>query len=88
MGWKVEFDAAAHRQLRKIDRTWQLRLLTYLEEIAELPDPHVRGKPLRSNLGGLWRYRVGDYRLICQLRNDVLIVYVVKIGHRRNVYDE
>jgi mRNA interferase RelE/StbE len=52
-----------------------------------MPDPHVRGKPLRSNLSGLWRYRVGDYRLVCQLQNDVMIVRVIKIGHRRNVYD-
>lgn len=88
MAWKIEFDVAALRQLKKVDRAWQQRILTYLEEVAELPDPHVRGKPLRSNLGGLWRYRVGDYRLICHLRNDVMIVRVVKIGHRRNVYED
>lgn len=88
MGWTVEFDAAAHSQLRKIDRTWQRRIIAYLQDIVELPDPHVRGKPLRSNLRGLWRYRVGDYRLVCQLQDDVLIVRVVKIGHRRDVYDE
>lgn len=88
MAWKVEFDTAALRQLRKIDRTWQHRIIAYLEEVAALPDPHVRGKPLRSNLAGLWRYRVGDYRLVCQLQNDVLIVRVVKIGHRRNIYAE
>src|SRR5690606_28898431 len=68
--WKVEFDSAALKQLRKIDRTWQRRIIAYLEEVAALPDPHVRGKPLRSNLSGLWRYRVGDYRLICQLQDD------------------
>ena len=88
MGWKVEFDAAALRQLRKIDRTWQQRIVTYLEEIVELPDPHLKGKALRSNLNGLWRYRVGDFRLVCQLQDDVLIVRVVKVGHRRNIYDE
>jgi mRNA interferase RelE/StbE len=88
LGWRVELDAAALRQLRKIDRTWQQQILAYLDEIAELPDPHVRGKPLRSNLGGLWRYRVSDYRLICRFQDDVLIVRVVKIGHRRHVYNE
>ena len=87
MGWKVEIDSAAHRQLRKIDRTRQRRIVDYLEEIAELPDPRVKGKPLRSNLSGLWRYRVGDYRLVCQLQDSVMIVRVIKIGHRRTVYD-
>jgi mRNA interferase RelE/StbE len=87
LGWKVEIDSAAHRQLRKIDRTWQRRIVDYLEEIAELPDPRVKGKPLRSNLSGLWRYRVGDYRLVCQLQDSVMIVRVIKIGHRRTVYD-
>ena len=88
MSWKVEFDSAAVKQLRKIDRTWQRRIVAYIEEIATLPDPHVRGKPLRSNLRGLWRYRVGDYRLLCQLQDDVLIVRVVKIGHRRTIYED
>lgn len=88
MGWSVEFDSATQKQLRKIDRVWQQRIVAYLEAAVELPDPRLRGKPLRSRLSGLWSYRVGDYRVICQLQDDVLIVRVIKVGHRSAVYDE
>jgi len=87
LGWTIEFDASAQKALRKIDRVWQQRIVAHLEEIATLPDPRSRGKALSGNMSGLWRYRVGDYRLVCQLHDDVLIVRVVKIGHRRNVYE-
>jgi mRNA interferase RelE/StbE len=87
LAWRVEFDSSAEKALRKIDRTWQQRIVAYLEEIRDLPDPKARGKPLTSNLSGLWRYRVGDYRLVCEFQDDVLIIRVVKVGHRRHVYD-
>jgi len=86
LAWRVEFDTAAEKALRKVDRTWQARVVAYLEEISELPDPRTRGKALTGTLSGLWRYRVGDYRLVCQLQDDVLVVRVVKVGHRRDVY--
>ncbi len=86
MAWTIEVDAAAEKQLRKIDRTWQKRIVAYLDEIVALPDPRVRGKALTSSLAGLWRYRVGDFRLICQIQGDVLVVRVITIGHRRDVY--
>jgi mRNA interferase RelE/StbE len=85
--WTIEFDSSAAKTLRKIDRKWQTRIVGYLEEIAALPDPRNRGKALSGTVAGLWRYRVGDYRLICQLQDNVLVVHVVKIGHRREVYD-
>jgi mRNA interferase RelE/StbE len=84
---RVEFDASALKDLRKIDRIWQERIISYLEEVAQLPDPRPRGKRLTANLAGLWRYRVSDYRIVCQLRDDTLVVYVINIGHRRHVYD-
>lgn len=86
MDWRVEFDASAEKALRNVDRTWQGRIVAYLEEISELPDPRLRGKSLAGTLSGLWRYRVGDYRIVCQFQDDVLIVRVVRIGHRRDVY--
>ncbi|MGH2548224.1 MAG: type II toxin-antitoxin system RelE family toxin, partial [Thermomicrobiales bacterium] len=87
LGWRVEFDPSALKSLRKIDRTWQQRIISYLEEIGELSDPRSRGKALTADLVGLWRYRVGDYRIICQLQDDLLVVQVIKIAHRRHVYD-
>jgi len=87
LNWTIEFDPTAQKSLRRIDRAWQRRIVAYLDEIAQLPDPRVRGKALSGNLTGLWRYRVGDYRIVCQHRDQHMTVYVVKIGHRREVYD-
>jgi len=68
LAWSVEFNDIAERQLRKLDRQWQKKILDYLEdEIASLDDPRSRGKALTGDKGGLWRYRVGDYRIICSL---------------------
>jgi mRNA interferase RelE/StbE len=87
--WKVEFDDRARRELRKLDQHIQSEILRYLREhIAGTDDPRKFGKPLRINLAGLWRYRVGDYRLICRLEDFRLVVLVIKIGHRRDVYED
>jgi mRNA interferase RelE/StbE len=87
LAWNVEFLDTAKRQLAKLDRQWQAAILDYLEDqIAPLDDPRSRGKPLVGDRKGLWRYRVGDYRILCELRDDDLIVLVVTIGHRRQVY--
>ena len=87
MAWSVEFIDTAKRQLAKLDRKWQAAILDFLEDqITPLDDPRSRGKPLAGDRKGLWRYRVGDYRILCELRNDELIVLVVTIGHQRRVY--
>ena len=87
MAWNVELIDTAKRQLAKLDRKWQAAILDYLEdEIAPLDDPRIRGKPLAGVRKGLWRCRVGDYRILCELRDNELIVLVVTIGHRREVY--
>jgi len=87
LAWNVEFLDTAKRQLAKLDRKRQAAILDYLEDqIATLDDPRSRGKPLVGDRKGLWRYRVGDYRVLCELRDDDLIVLVVTIGHRRQVY--
>lgn len=76
----------AERQLSKLDRPVQNRIKTYLQNIAELKTSTSKGKALQGNFAKYWRYRVGDYRLICQIKNSELIIVVVKIGHRREVY--
>jgi mRNA interferase RelE/StbE len=87
--WTVEFDDRARRELRKLAPENQQMILRYLRErIAGCSDPRHLGKPLKMQLAGLWRYRVGDYRLICRLEDNRLIVLVLKVGHRRDVYDE
>lgn len=87
MAWNVELIDTAKRQLAKLDRKWQAVILDDLEdEIAPLDDPRSRGKSLVGDRKGLWRYRVGDYRILCELQHNDLIVLVVTIGHRCEVY--
>jgi mRNA interferase RelE/StbE len=87
--WTVEFDDRARRELRKLAAETQKMILRYLRErIAGSPDPREFGKPLRMNLAGLWRYRVGDYRLICRIEDNRFVVLVLKVGHRREVYED
>lgn len=86
--WTVEFDDRARRELRKLDGPVQQHILSYLREhIARSDDPRKFGTALRMDLAGLWRYRVGDYRLICRIEDSHLVVLILKVGHRRNVYD-
>jgi len=87
LAWSVEFRATAKRQLAKLDRQRQAAILDYIEDrIAPLDNPRNRGKPLIGDRKGLWRYRVGDYRILCELRDKELVVLVVVIAHRRQVY--
>ena len=58
-----------------------------MDEVSKLDDPRVRGKALVGNYIGLWRYRVGDYRILCDIKNDELCILVVDVGHRRDVYE-
>jgi mRNA interferase RelE/StbE len=87
--WTIEFDDRARRELRKLDATIQQTILKYLRQrIAGLEDPRRFGKPLRRALAGLWRYRVEDYRLICRIEDNRVVVLVLQLGHRREIYDE
>lgn len=88
MAWRIEFDPAAVDELAGLDRAVQKRILKVLRErIAPLDDPRSIGEALRgSQLGGLWKYRVGDYRLICDIRDGVIVILVLRVGHRREIY--
>lgn len=88
MAWKVEIDPAAERELDKLDPQIARRILSFLHErIAVLDDPRSIGEPLKgSKLGEFWKYRVGDYRIISSLEDNIMCVLVVKIGNRREVY--
>lgn len=87
MTWTVEFDDAAAKELRKLDRQAQQEILRYFRErIATDEDPRRFGKPLSRDLAGLWRYRVRTYRMICYIEDDKLIVLVLRVGHRKDIY--
>lgn len=89
MAWTIEYDEGALADLKKLDRQMQREILDYLDKrIGKAEDPRAFGKPLRQSKFGLWRYRVRDYRIICQLRQAQLVVLVVAVGHRSKVYEE
>ena len=87
MGWTVEYTTGSRAQLDRLGRTVSQRISDYLERrIATLENPRQRGKALTGNYAGQWRYRVGDYRVICDIQDAALIVLVVRVGHRSRVY--
>lgn len=87
MAWKIEFKESAIKQLKKLDRPWQRLILDYLEkEVAASEDPRVKGKALVGDKKGLWRYRVGNYRIICKIQDSECIILALVIGHRKSVY--
>jgi len=85
MTWKIELSDTAARQVRRMDKAPQRRVLDYLQKrLATADDPHAFGKPLTGNHGGLWRYRVGDWRIVCSIEKPRIII--LRIAHRREVY--
>ena len=83
---RIEYTETARKQLKKLDKTMQKRILDYMDEVGQLENPRSRGKALVENMRGLWRYRVGDYRVICEIQDSKIIISVLKIGHRKNIY--
>ena len=87
MAWTLRISETAKRQLKKLDRSSAQILVRYLNRLVlEVENPRQRGKPLTANLTGLWRYRVGDDRLICDIQDGELVVLVLQIAHRSQVY--
>ena len=84
---KIELNDRAKKDFAKLDKHIQIQIFKKLKFIESLNDPKDDGKPLAGNLLGLWRYRSGDYRILAQILDDKLIILVVKISHRKNVYD-
>jgi len=90
MAWSIELDRVAERELDKLDPQIAQRILSFLfERVAQLDNPRSIGEALTgAKFGSLWKYRVGDYRLISSIEDDRLVVLVVKIGNRREVYQQ
>jgi len=87
LAWRIELTGEARRQLKKAGHAEAKRIRDYLRQRVEpLDDPRQIGKPLKGQFSNLWRYRVGDHRIICELRDEVLVVLVIRIGHRGKVY--
>lgn len=87
MSWRIEYARSVVRTLRRLSATDRQRLKAYLDRhVLESGKPRSTGKPLKGQLATLWRYRVGDLRVICDIRDDVMVVLVVRVGHRGSIY--
>lgn len=86
MAWRAELSPCALKQLRKLDKPTARRIIEYLREISSGEDPRLRGKGLTGNLAGLWRYRVGNYRIIVSIEDDELLILAINIDHRSRIY--
>lgn len=88
MAWRIEFATGARKALKDLDPTAVRRILKFLgERIAPAEDPRAIGEALKgSKLGEFWKYRVGDYRIICAIEDGELLVLIVRIGNRREIY--
>ncbi|KAF0115767.1 MAG: hypothetical protein FD163_2098 [Hyphomonadaceae bacterium] len=85
--WLLEFDKKALKQAKQIDKKIMSRIRDYMEtRVKTLENPRELGKQMMCEFSDYWRYRVGDYRIICKIANETITIVVVKIGHRRDVY--
>lgn len=88
MGWTIKFTEFAEKQLRKLDKAVAKKILKYFKErVLAQDDPRKFGKTLLHDKSGLWRFRVDDYRIICKLEDHELTILVVRLGHRKDVYE-
>jgi mRNA interferase RelE/StbE len=85
--WRIEISRTAEKQITKLARTAQKSIQRFLRErLISAENPRQWGKPLHGEKRDLWRYHVGDYRLICDIQNDKVLVLVLAVGHRKDVY--
>lgn len=85
--WRLVFSKKADRQLAKMDaRVRRILVAWLLKNVDGCEDPRAHGKGLTGNLSGAWRYRVGDYRVLCEIRDEELVVLALEVGHCREIY--
>ncbi len=87
MAWTIEIAASVRRDLERLDREAAKRITRFLlERVARTDNPRDLGKSLTGSMKGLWSYRVGDYRILCEIEDHRLVVIAVGVGHRREIY--
>jgi len=86
LAFELRYSATAAKQMRKLNNVVRLRIADYLDDVALLDDPTTRGKNLSGSYKSIWRYRVGDYRVLCDIRKNELIILALEISHRSKSY--
>lgn len=88
MPWSIKLKAGAAKAINKLDKPVRERIKNFLDQLIHQDNPRINGKALQGQLSGYWRYRVGDYRLICQIQDQELVVLVIELGHRKDIYQQ
>lgn len=87
MKYSVEYTLQAVKQLKKLDVYTRKLILSWIEKnLVDCEDPRIHGKSLTANRSGQWRYRIGDYRVIAQIQDDKVLILILEVGHRREIY--
>ncbi|MBX9897457.1 MAG: type II toxin-antitoxin system RelE/ParE family toxin [Qipengyuania sp.] len=86
MTWSLEIGRKAEKQLAKLPKPIGRRIVAFLREVAASDNPRLKGLAMAGRYGGHWRYRIGDYRVIAKIIDERVIILVVEIGHRREIY--
>lgn len=88
MKYSVEYTPRAVKELKKLDKQTRALIFGWVEKnLVDCENPRQHGKGLTANRSGQWRYRIGDYRLIAEIQDDKVVILVLTVGHRREVYD-
>lgn len=88
MGYSIKFSKEAQKTLKKMDKFQSKLIMNWIKNnLLNTNDPRQHGKGLSANKAGFWRYRVGDYRIIADIEDEELIILIIKVGHRRKIYD-
>lgn len=87
MKYSVEYTLQAVKQLKKLDVYTRKLILSWIEKnLVDCEDPRIHGKSLTANRSGQWRYRIGDYRIIARIQDDKVLILILEVGHRREIY--
>lgn len=87
--YKVEYAPLAIKQLKKMDKHISALMIGWIEKnLVDCEDPRQYGKGLVANRSGEWRYRIGDYRILADIQDDKLVILIITVGHRRDVYEK
>lgn len=88
MKYKVEYTAQAVKQLKKLDKHTAALIYGWIDKnLVDCENPRLHGKGLTANRSGQWRYRIGDYRLIAEIQDEIITILLLNIGHRKEIYD-
>lgn len=86
MAWTIKYTRSFQKEVKKIDQQLQRKIKSFFEDPTLLENPRQKGKALTRDLSGLWRYRIEDFRIICEIQDSELVVLVLKAGHRSKIY--